>query len=319
MKTSKIVFLALLVATLVLVIALFIRNQNKSSPQATPEVRPELAKELSVSEDESISTTPAPLVLREPVLELTGLSGDGALLARRVALEALPEDLNQKELDTIYTNILEYSRPEGYATRAWHAFFNDVLNALVLDQEKPVADLPDRLMAIVNDTARHRVIRDYALQHLLSFAEHRMKGSERVAVLDSAWAAISGTRDSFRGTYLVTLSYRAGEVGWPTDEDVSAKAWQVASSDDAHVLSRITALQVCGKLGHQEALPLALKIAADTKAHMTLRTSAIATVGDLGTMEERSFLSELAKSSPPRLLVAIEAALGRIKAKENPA
>jgi hypothetical protein len=194
-----------------------------------------------------------------------------------------------------------------------------VLNTLVLDQKETVADLPDRLMSIVTDTDRHRVIRDYALQHLLSFAEYRMKGSERVAVLDSAWAAISGTRDSFRGTYLVTLSYRAGEVGWPTDEDVSAKAWQVASSDDAHVLSRITALQVCGKLGHQEALPLALKIAADTKAHMTLRTSAIATVGDLGTMEERSFLSELAKSSPPRLLVAIEAALGRIKAKENPA
>jgi len=83
------------------------------------------------------------------------------------------------------------------------------------------------------------------------------------------------------------------------------------------VLSRISALQVCGKLGYADALPLALEIAADRQAHMTLRTSAIATIGDLGTAAERSKLTTLAERSPPRLQVAIDAALIRIGQKKG--
>ena len=100
---------------------------------------------------------------------------------------------------------------------------------------------------------------------------------------------------------------------------MSNKAWEVAASGDAHVLSRISALQVCGKLGHREALPLALEIAGDAKAHMTLRTSAIATIGDLGLQSESDFLNELAQRSPPRLKVAIQAALARIDRKKGQA
>jgi hypothetical protein len=110
-----------------------------------------------------------------------------------------------------------------------------------------------------------------------------------------------------------------GVGGWPAAAEVATKAWQVASADDAHVLSRITALQVCGKLGHREALPLALQIATDSQAHMTLRTSAIATIGDLGAEPERTLLASLAEQSPQRLKVAIEAAISRIEGKRGQA
>ena len=283
------------------------------------ETLPPAASPTQAPETDSITTTPAPLRVREAVLQLTGQLGDGAPKTRRDALEVLPLDLNKKELETIYARIVEHSRPEAFPRRAWHAFFNDTLNALVLDQKNPVADLPGRLLAVVEDSQRHRVIRDYALQHLLAFAEYRAEPSERVDLLETAWQAISQTRDSFRGTYLLATAYRAGDPGWPTEEDISKKAWQVASADDANVLSRISALQVCGKLGYQEALPLALEIAADTGAHMTLRTSAIATIGDLGSEAERGELVSLARRSPPRLRVAIEAAILRIDGKRKQA
>jgi hypothetical protein len=52
---------------------------------------------------------------------------------------------------------------------------------------------------------------------------------------------------------------------------------------------------------------------------MTLRTSAIATIGDLGSESERTSLASLAQHSPPRLQVAIQAALARINQKKGQA
>lgn len=315
MKTSKTLFLMIGAAALVVLCALLFRTDGPP-PDPTPAVGPQAAPS-NETEAGSTPEPPAPLPLRESVLRLTGRLGQGTPGSRREALKVLPRDLNQKELHAIYASILEHPQPEAFSRRAWHAFLNDTLNALVLDQKKPVADLPDRLMATVQDAARHRVIRDYALQHLLAFAEYRMESSRRMRLLDSAWVAVSETRDSYRGTYLVALSYKADEPGWPSSDAVAAKAWQVAGAGDAHVLSRITALQVCGKLGHAEALSLAVEIAGDAQAHMTLRTSAIATIGDLGSGPERAMLASLAERSPPRLQVAIKAALTRIEAKET--
>jgi hypothetical protein len=60
-------------------------------------------------------------------------------------------------------------------------------------------------------------------------------------------------------------------------------------------------------------------VATDSQAHMTLRTSAIATIGDLGSESERTSLASLAQHSPPRLQVAIQAALARINQKKGQA
>jgi len=318
MKKSKILFLVLSGAAFIMLGTILYRN-GQPLPVAAPEALPQEISQSEKTESDSITTTPAPLTVRESVLQLTAQIGDGTPQSRRAALKTLPKDLNEKELASIYASIINHPQPEAFSHRAWHAFFNDTLNALVLDQKQPIAELPDRLLAIVQDADRHRVIRDYALQHLLAFAEYRADETERVGLLETAWQKIAATRDSFHGTYLLALSYQAGEPGWPTEEDVSAKAWQVASADDAHVLSRITALQVCGKLGYREALPLAVVIAGDTRAHMTLRTSAIATIGDLGTDAERTLLTTLAERSPPRLQVAIQAALARIDQKKGQA
>jgi len=302
MNASKHLFLILSSTALALLVALL--YQKSPTPSQVPAIKPQFSALVSQP-------------LRPSVLRLTGQLDVDSLAVRRAALEKLPQDLRPQELASIYTAILQHPQPEDFARRAWHAFFNDTLNALVLHQKEPVVELPSRLLAIVQDAERHRVIRDYALQHLLAFAEYRSAPSERLEQLEAAWQGIAATHDSFHGTYLLALSYQAGTPGWPTPENIAAKAWKVASADDAHVLSRISALQVCGKLGYADALPLALEIAADRQAHMTLRTSAIATIGDLGTAAERSKLTTLAERSPPRLQVAIDAALIRIGQKKG--
>ena len=317
MNKSKILFLVLSGAAFIM-LGTILYQSGQPLPVEAPEALPQAMSPPNAEESaDPEAVTPAPLTVRESVLQLTGQIGDGTPQSRRAALKALPNDLNEKELASIYTAILQHPQPEDFARRAWHAFFNDTLNALVLHQKEPVVELPSRLLAIVQDAERHRVIRDYALQHLLAFAEYRSAPSERVEQLEAAWQGIAATHDSFHGTYLLALSYQAGTPGWPTPENIAAKAWKVASADDAHVLSRISALQVCGKLGYADALPLALEIAADRQAHMTLRTSAIATIGDLGTAAERSKLTTLAERSPPRLQVAIDAALIRIGQKKG--
>ena len=312
MKSSKIRFLVISTAALVL-LATFLYQNSRPAPEPPTQV-----SGLKSQPSPQVSgLRPHPSQTRPSVLRLTGQLGDGSPASRRDALPTLPRDLNAGELAAIYAAILEHPQPADFPRRAWHALFNDTLNALVIDQENPVADLPERLLAIVKDADRDRVIRDYALQHLLAFAEYRAEPSGRVELLEAAWQGIASTHDSFHGTYLLALSYQAGAPGWPAPESIAAKAWQVASAEEAHVLSRITALQVCGKLGYHPALPLARQIAADRQAHMTLRTSAIATLGDLGDDPERGLLVSLAERSPPRLQVAIQAALARIEQKKG--
>ena len=46
---------------------------------------------------------------------------------------------------------------------------------------------------------------------------------------------------------------------------------------------------------------------------MTLRTAAIATIGNLGAANEVAYLTNLNQQVPPRLQVAVKAALQRLK------
>jgi len=313
MKTiNKWIFPTGAVALLILLAAALLINRSDPNPIPEPHTKRTKVPLAPPSSDPEIEPEQA---IRDLVQLLAGTQGDGSISTRRKALETLPVDLSASE----YRHILEYvllaEQPDEVYYRAWHAFFNDTLNALIIDQTVPLTVLPADLAVILNDEGRHRVIRDYALQHLLAFAEYRSGDEERLRLLEEVWQALDSTRDSFRGTYLVAVSYRAGESGWPSKEAVARQALAVASADEAHVLSRISALQVCGKLGREEALSLAQEIAGDTGAHMTLRTSAIATIGDLGTKIEQGFLTELAGRSPRRLQIAISAAIERIKAK----
>ncbi|MEO0511221.1 MAG: hypothetical protein AAF065_15330 [Verrucomicrobiota bacterium] len=268
--------------------------------------------------DAPVANPEQDLTIREAVLILSGRQGEGSYAVRIAAAHALPEDLTPVELGIVRESILLGAQPEGLGYRQWHALFNDTLNALVLEQSRPVAQLPELLRTIIAEGERDPVIRDYALQHLLAFAEHRMGPQERLALLEALWPGLAGSADQAQtlpGTYLLALTHAQGQAGWPGKETTAARAWEVLQNEQTHVLTRITALQICGKLGYPGALPLSREIAGGRDAHMTLRTAAIATIGDLGGASELDFLNDLHSRTPARLRVAIEAARTRIDSR----
>ena len=282
---------------------------------ALPVVKVELETEVAVPAEIQSNPVAEP---RAVVKTLCGIIGDGNSGTRLDAAHALPSDLNTKEYDLILKNILLASQPEGMYYRAWHAVFNDALNALVRGQTVRIDALPSHLRAIMKDAKRNLVIRDYALQHLLAYAEFRMETSERLALINSIWPEVQAGGHTLPGTYLLALLHTPSREGWPTKAETAERAWKLLQDDQTHILSQITALQTCGQLGHQPALAMALEIAADTKAHMSLRTAAIATIGNLGSATEQTYLKDLNKKIPKRLQFAVSAALRKLeKANET--
>ena len=278
---------------------------------------PGMTAAVDVEEEDQSAPAPNKSVVaaapRAGVKTLCGVIGDGSSTTRLDAAHALLTDLTASEYELILKHVLLAPKPEGMYYRAWHAVFNDTLNALVRAQAEPIQALPGDLRGIMKDAERHVVIRDYALQHLMAYAEFRMGAGERLALLDSIWPEVQEGGHSLPGSYLLALLHTPDVEGWPSKAETAQRAWELLQNEQTHILSRITALQTCGQLGDSRALPLALQIAADSKAHMTLRTAAIATIGNLGAANEVAYLTDLNQQVPPRLQVAVKAALSRLK------
>jgi hypothetical protein len=288
---------------------LLLERGDAPSPGVSAAAEVEEADQSAPSQNKSIVAA-AP---RAGVKTLCGIIGDGSSAVRLAAAHALPTDLTASEYELILKHVLRAPKPEGMYYRAWHAVFNDTLNALVRRQKVRIETLPAHLRAIMQDAECHVVIRDYALQHLMAYAEFRMGAGERLALIDSIWPEVQEGGHSLPGSYLLALLHTPDVEGWPSKAETAQRAWELLQNEQTHILSRITALQTCGQLGYKDALPLALEIAADSKAHMTLRTAAIATIGNLGAANEVAYLTNLNQQVPPRLQVAVKAALQRLK------
>lgn len=289
-------------------------------PERGEEMPAVVVNEAEAGAVEPLEVPEPPVAAAEPrdgVKVLCGILGDGSATTRLDAAHALPADLNAEEYELILEHILRAARPEGMYYRAWHAVFNDTLNALVRAQAAPIQALPVDLRRIIQDAKRHVVIRDYALQHLLAYAEFRMVPAERLPLLHALWPEVRAGGHTLPGTYLLALLHTPDRHGWPPRAETAKRAWALLQDEQTHILSRITALQTCGQLGYLDALPLALRIASDPQAHMTLRTAAIATIGDLGSAAEANYLNELNRQVPPRLQIAVTAALSRLEKQEE--
>ena len=77
-------------------------------------------------------------------------------------------------------------------------------------------------------------------------------------------------------------------------------------------MSKITALQICAKLGNKAVLPSARRLASSRES-VPLRMSAIAAVGTLGNADDQVVLEEYAKSSDVRLRKSAQSALKRLR------
>jgi hypothetical protein len=192
---------------------------------------------------------------------------------------------------------------------------NTVMDILARQPNLPIP-WETTLRQILEDEGQHRVIRDYALQHLFSRYEDMPDRPQRKELEILFRRMLERTQESFAGTSLLGL-YDLSAKGLGVDAvRLGRSAVDLLQHSDASPLARIPAFQVCALLGEREVLPEALRTAKQGET-VALRCSAIAAIGALGKQENLGALQAFTDESNPSIRLAIRAAMKRIETKTN--
>ena len=227
---------------------------------------------------------------------------------RTMAVRSLRK-LSGQEAEALYA-FLRQRNPED-ETQVGHVIKNDLLDLLCLEDP-----LPDGLRELMTDMFEDRgqnvVIRDYALQHLLTIQNRLANAPGGTGALEQMlWGALAETDSSIAGTALIGLQRLAiGRADFDR-ERLSSSALGLIQ-DDAAELTQITALQVCAGLGLAELLPAATALASAGRS-VPVRISAIGAVGDLGTQAELELIDGILAGNDDRVRSAAMLAARKIR------
>lgn len=230
------------------------------------------------------------------ILQLDG----PVLIQERIRLcESLPSTLSVKECELLFDEVQTVSLTKLAGSRHNAVLFNDLLNFLKR-VENPLADYTERLAKIAQNLAVDEVYRDYAVQHMLAYAEFRMAFNERVELLETIRELSFEQMDTtLPGTYLLgaySISKLEGDAS-TTIKPLVEDAFEIAQDKNALNVNRISAIQICGQAHFIPVLPLAREIALNESEDTGLRSAAIATLGNFLTQEDHVILQDLANTS----------------------
>jgi hypothetical protein len=232
-------------------------------------------------------------------------------------------NLSDADQQGLYTFLLRRSPlDEG---QQGHVLKNELLNALCA-LNPPPANLGSLLAQVYRDRNQNAVLRDYAVQHLVSFYKQieRVSGTERESwrseqaqARDVLWEALSETDTSIAGTALLGLAQLSEERPDAFDrERIGAVALQLSGEGGAGELTRIAALQVSARLGVNDARPVLMQTAQQGQS-IPLRISAIGALGVLGGSEAVPLLNGFLEGPEERLKLPARRALQQIQLKER--
>jgi hypothetical protein len=234
--------------------------------------------------------------------------------AERVARIHALKDLTAQEVQAIYGYLLSPSSAASERRQEENWLRNDLMDKLTSQAALP-KDLVQVLVAIFQDPAQDVVMRDYAVQHMRP--TYVQAGPEQRDILQQAlWYALTETDSSIAGTALLALQDLARDYKEIAPDRLGEAALNLAGDERCGELSRITAVQVCGRLGLQQAGPLLLQLAQNA-ASVPLQIASIAALGDVGDETARSYLQQRAGQADPRLQPALQTALNKINKRQG--
>jgi hypothetical protein len=339
MKSKVLIGIALLVAA---VIGLFLSFRhtppaaNNTSAAAHPgSQKPDVAGAVPDSNAARHSATPpintkiisAPAKSQQPpglikaawpdIQSIT--DGKEDFRKRRSAIARLPARLTDSDWEPLREFLLKKDSLDN--EQLGQVLKNELMDALCAMNPPPVG-LGEVLAQIYNDNGQNGVLRDYAVQHLATYAE-QLEGStdqaaieERQKVRSTLWEALNETGDSIAGTALLGLK-RLRDEGAQIDENrLKEKALEMANDNAAGELTHITAYQVCAQLNIQSALPL-IEAAVKQSPTVSMQMSAIAALGLMGSSADIPLLENLLQGNEERLKPAAQHALEQIAARQN--
>jgi len=261
------------------------------------------AKTASSHSRDSRNSRPTPLSI-QPIVTARS---DATIRSRIEALRSLGTRLTAEERQSLNEFLLSTARVEGIASPQLHWLKNEIMTVL-RNQETGSLEVIDALISNYRDRKQDPVIRDYSLQHLSLSYEN---ASEKEEIRQVLWEAVAES-SSLAGTALLAL-HRLAETHEEFDGKAIAQRSLTFTADErCHVATRLTALQVCARMGEREALPVVAQLAESAES-VPLKISAIAAVGDLGSAESIPLLEKLAGGNDTRLHPAAQSALKRLK------
>ena len=213
------------------------------------------------------------------------------------------DDLSLEEIEEIYQTLENNRPPEGTSEAAWHWIVDELITAM-RKNGADVSQMATRLKGIYENPSQDMIIRDYALQHL---GHLRAEGGDPHIIGAALSNATHQKQGTLAGTALLAMQDRQGAEPLPSENSVTPLA--IAQDSSYDIRSRITAMQVAGREGNRQVLPLAVQAAADSAQPTHLRMAAIATLADLGATEHQAMLQTLANGRDRRLRTAAKAAL----------
>jgi HEAT repeats len=186
---------------------------------------------------------------------------------------------------------------------------NVMLDKLTTQPVVP-ADLPELLIGLYRDRAQDDVLRDYAVQHM-ALIYGRVDGVAQSALQDTLWQATDETDTSIGGTALLDLLELSQGTNAVDRTRLAGVAFKHAADEGCGELTRITAVQVCGRLKTESAWPVVQQL-AQAAPNQVLQNAAIAALADFGTEDAIKILEQLSASPEARQAQAAQAALNRL-------
>jgi hypothetical protein len=244
-----------------------------------------------------------------------GRGEDSSFRERLGAAKSLYEGLSKADAEALFKGIIAPTQPQGLPLQKWAALYNDVFNAFNAMADS-LDNYPERLISLIREEARPTVLRDYALQHLLSHTEFKLAAEAREKLLEALEPIVTAAPDTtLPSTYLLGIWQLAGKPGYPSAEAIGKHALQIAADPEAFTPNRISAIQVCGQLGYEPALEISVSFARDTAMPTALRSASLATIGNLGDPSHRTLLRKIkyTGTSDRRILFATDAALKKLQ------
>ncbi len=277
-------------------------NSQVSPAKVTPPATPS-----------SVTVAP-PIIVTESLRPIIAASPSTSFAERVNNLRALPADLTTNDVQTLFV-YLQAPAPSNAENRTQENWLRNGMMDKLADASALPVGLSQVLVKIYQDPAQDIVMRDYAVQHITPVYA-RASVEEKTALQQVLWQAVEETDSSIAGTALLALSDLAPEHSELDQKKLNEAALKMAGDERCGELSRITALQLCGRMGIAESAPLLLQVAQKAKS-VPLQIAAIAALGDVGNDEAQNFLKHLDAQPESRLGPALETALKKLNQRRG--
>ncbi len=257
---------------------------------------------------------------------LNSITDPGQAWQVRVALlrNALRSECGEPEIRYMYEQLAK-GAPKGELPEHWYVIANEFMEQL-LSHDTDCERLSSNLLRLLQDAHQPLVLRDYAVQHLVTMLNPHSRQTPTgqptqpppeiaAQILQALVAATTDPaleQSSIPGTtlmMLVNLVRSPGNVDC-SQAIASLKPWLALALQDGSSLStpvRVSAVQAAGVLAPLEYRPTLRRLAYQENGQSSLRLPAIAAIAHCGENADLERLQQIARTHPELYYAAKEA------------